>query len=177
MVRKENNQPKRSPLIPVLLLITAAAVCVTVWALFFRDNGPALTPDYAPQQEEQNAQTIPGDSGEKMDKPEGGGSVSLTYSRDVSVDLTSKTAALVFANPGRSNQDIVLQIVIRDTVIVQSGTLKPGNQVTTLNLLAGLEQKLSAGIYEGYFNVLYYDQETGEKSIVNTQIPVTITVK
>lgn len=176
MGRYENKKSKPNLLIPVLLIITVIAICVTVWALFFRDSGPALAPDYAPQEEEQNAETIPNDTGEKMENPEGGGSVSLTYSREVSIDLSDKTATLLFANPGKSNQDMVLQVVIQDTVIVQSGTLKPGNQVTALNLLDGAAKKLSAGTYEGNFNVLYYNPETGEKAIVNTEIPITITV-
>lgn len=176
MGRYENKKSKPNLLIPILLIITVIAICVTVWALFFRDSGPTLAPDYAPQEEEQNAETIPNDTGEKMENPEGGGSVSLTYSREVSIDLSDETAALLFANPGKSNQDMVLQIVIQDTVIVQSGTLKPGNQVTSLDLLDGAAKKLSAGTYEGNFNVLYYNPETGEKAIVNTEIPVTITV-
>lgn len=176
MGRYENKKSKSNLLILILLLITVIAICVTVWALFFRDTGPVLAPDYAPQEEEQNAETIPGDTGEKLDNPEGGGSVSLTYSREVSIDLSDETAILLFANPGKSNQDMVLQIVIQDTVIVQSGTLKPGNQVTTLDLLDGAAKKLSAGTYEGNFNALYYNPETGEKAIVNTEIPITITV-
>lgn len=176
MGRYENQKSKPNLLIPILLIITVIAICVTVWALFFRDSGPALAPDYAPQEEEQNAETIPNDTGEKMENPEGGGSVSLTYSREVFIDLSDEIATLLFANPGKSNQDMILQIVIQDTVIVQSGTLKPGNQVTVLDLLNGAAKKLSAGTYEGNFNVLYYNPETGEKAIVNTEIPITITV-
>lgn len=176
MGRYENQKSKPNLLILILLIITVIAICITVWALFFRDTGPVLAPDYAPQEEEQNAETIPGDTGEKLDNPEGGGSVSLTYSREVSIDLSEETATLLFANPGKSNQDMVLQIVIQDTVIVQSGTLKPGNQVTTLELLDGMADKLSAGTYEGNFAVLYYHPETGEKAIVNTEIPITLTV-
>ena len=163
-------------LIPVLLVITAAAVCITVWALFFRDTGPTLTPDYAPQEEEQNAEPIPDDSGEKLEDPEDGSSVSLTYSREVTISLSEKEASLLFANPGKSNQDMVLQIVVQGEVLVQSGTLKPGNQVTALALMDGMDEKLSAGTYEGNFVVLYYDPETGEKAIVKTEIPITITV-
>lgn len=176
MGRYENKKSKPNLLIPILLIITVIAICVTVWALFFRDSGPALAPDYAPQEEEQNAETIPDDTGEKMENLEGGGSVSLTYSREVTIDLSDERAVLLFANPGKSNQDMVLQIVIQDTVIVQSGTLKPGKQVTTLSLLEGAAKKLSAGTYEGNFNVLYYNPDTGEKAIVNTEIPITITV-
>ena len=167
MTKKPN---KVTLLIILLLFITVLAVGVTIWALFLRDTGPVLAPDYAPQQMEQNAETIPNDSGEKMDKPEGGGAVSLTYSNKVTVDLSDKAASLYFANPGKSTQDMVLQITIQDTV------LKPGNQVKLLNLLEGAEEMLQPGGYEGKFVVLYYDQTSGEKAMVNTEIPITINV-
>ena len=164
-------------LIPVLLLITLIAVGVTIWALFFRNPEPVLTPDYAPVEEEENAQPIEDDSNEKLEAEEGGGAVSLTYSNEATIDLSDKTASLVFANPGQSLQDMVVQIVIDDTVIVQSGTIKPGNQVTTLDLLDGAETKLQPGGYDGKFVVFYYDQDSGEKAVVNTEIPLTITVQ
>ena len=136
-------------LIPVLLLITLIAIGVTIWALCFRDTAPVLAPDYAPVEEESNAQPIEDDSDEKLEAEEGGGAVSLTYSNEVTIDLSDKAASLVFANPGKSLQDMVVQIVIDETVIVQSGTLKPGNQVTTLNLLDGAEKQLQPGGYDG----------------------------
>lgn len=176
MSRSQGNRSKLNLLILLLLLITAAAVCVSVWAVFLREEKAVLAPDYAPQQVEENAEVIPDDDAGKLDKPQGGGSVSLTYAREVSIGLESRSASLLFANPGKSNQDMMLQIIIQGTVIVQSGVLKPGHQVTTLSLLDGMEKKLTEGVYEGKFNVLYYDPETSEKAIVNTEIPVTITV-
>ena len=167
-------------IIAILALITVAALGVTMWALFLRepDEGGKviLNPDYAPQQREENAETIPDDTSDKMENPEGGGAVSLTYSNEVTIDISDKAAALYFANPGKSNQDMVIQIAIRDTVILQSGTLSPGNQVKLLNLLEGAEEMLQPGGYEGKFIVLYYDQTSGEKSMVNTEIPITINV-
>ena len=169
-------------IIAILAVITVTALCVTMWALFFRepsagdDNKVILNPDYAPQKQEQNAETIPNDTGDKMEPPEGGGAVSLTYSNEVKIDISDKAAAVYFANPGKSNQDMVLQVVIQDTVILQSGTLKPGNQVKLLNLLEGAEKMLQPGGYEGKFVVLYYDPISGEKSMVNTEIPITINV-
>ena len=173
----EKRNFERKILIPMLLMITAVALCVTVWALFFRNNQPVLAPDYAPKEEEPYAQTIPDDSDEKMELPEGGGSVSLTYARAVTVDLDQGTATLYFANPGKSNQDLLLQVVVQDTVIVQSGTLKPGHQVSNLELLDGAEKRLAPGGYEGKFVVYYYHPETAEKAVVNTEIPITITVE
>ena len=177
-----NLSKKTTIIIAILALITVAAIGVTMWALFFRepsagdDNKVILNPDYAPQKQEQNAETIPNDTGDKMAPPEGGGAVSLTYSNEVKIDISDKAAAVYFANPGKSNQDMVLQIVIQDTVILQSGTLKPGNQVKLLNLLEGAEKMLQPGGYEGKFVVLYYDPISGEKSMVNTEIPITINV-
>ena len=167
---------KNKWLVPVLCIGIVLCISVTIWVLFFRDSGPALAPDYAPQQTEEHAEAIPNDTDEKMESPQGGGSVSLTYSNEVAIDLSDKTVSLMFANPGKSNQDMVVQIVIQDEAIVQSGTLKPGNQVTTLDLLDGAHKQLSPGGYDGKFVVLYYHPESGEKAIVNTEIPVTITV-
>ena len=171
---------KTTIIIAILAVITVAALCVTMWALFLREpddnNKVILNPDYAPQNKEENAETIPDDTGDKMENPEGGGAVSLTYSNEVTIDLSDKAAAIYFANPGKSNQDMVIQIAIQDTIILQSGTLSPGNQVKILNLLEGAEDMLQPGGYEGKFVVLYYDPISGEKSMVNTEIPVTINV-
>lgn len=160
----QNQKANKSTIIiAILAVITVAALCVTMWALFLRepsagdDDKVILNPDYAPQKQEQNAETIPDDTGEKMENPEGGGAVSLTYSNEVTIDISDKAAALYFANPGKSNQDMVIQIAIQDTIILQSGTLSPGNQVKLLNLLEGAEDMLQPGGYEGKFIVLYYD--------------------
>ena len=176
MDNSESKQQKNSKwLILLLLLITLVCICITVWTLFFRDK-PTLAPDYAPQKAEEHAETIPDDSGGKFQSPDGGGSVSLTYSDQAVIDLSEETASLYFANPGKSNQDMVLQIVIQDTVLVQSGMLAPGNQVRILDLLDGAGQQLSPGGYEGKFAVFYYSPDSGEKAILNTEIPITISV-
>jgi len=173
---ERKNAKRNRILILILSLITLIAISVTVWALFFRDKNENLPPDYAPQETEINAEPIEGDDDARLEQPEGGGAVSLTYSKDVTVSLSDKTAALLFGNPARSSQDMVVQLIIQDTVIIQSGTLKPGNQVTKLELLNGAEKALSEGTYEGKLNILFYDRNTGEKAIVNTVIPVTVTV-
>ena len=167
---------KKNLLILILAICVVLCLCVTMWALFFRKEKPAqLVPDHAPPAESQ-AQTIPNDTGEKLDNPENGGSISLTYAKEVTIDLSEGTVDLLFGNPGKSNMDMVLQLLIQDTVVSQSGTLEPGNQILTLNLAEGMAEKLSDGVYEGLFNILLYHPETGEKAIVNTEIPVTITV-
>lgn len=173
---KKQTVDKTTILIALLLAITVVASCITVWALFFRKPETILAPDYAPKETEAHAQIIPNDSGEQKKSEEGGGSVSLTYSNQVSIDLSDGTASLMFANPGKSNQNMVVQIVIQNEVIVQSGTILPGRQVTTLELMEGAVEKLSSGGYDGNFSILYYHPESGEKAIVNTEIPIHIEV-
>lgn len=167
-------------LIVLLLLITAAAVTVTAVVLL-RDPGDSqtstLAPDYAPIEKEEYAESIPEDTGDKMQSEEGGGSVSLTYAAEVTVTLSEEKASLMFANPGRSNQDMLLQIMVQDTVIATSGLLQPGNRITTLALDEGAAALLEAGGYNGMFVVSYYNPETGEKAVLNTEIPIRITVR
>ncbi len=175
---KKNNKI----LIIVLILITLIALSVTVWALFFRDTGKGddnqitLSPDYAPIDKESNAEVISGDDESKLTSPEGGGAVSLIYQKSVNVDLSDKKASLLFGNPKKSNQNMIVQLVVQDEVLIQSGLIVPGNRVTTLELLDGKETILKEGGYDGKLVVLYYDPVSGEKAVLNTEIPVTVTV-
>lgn len=171
-----NVDQRKRILIVVLVLFLLITIGVTVWAVFFRHTTPVLAPDYAPQQTEEYAEPFDDDSnGEKLQQQQGGGAVSLTYSKETTIDLSEKTVKLMFANPNKSNQDMMIQIVVQDTVIVQSGLLSPGYQVTKLDLLDNA--KLSSGQYDGKFVILYYQKDTGEKAIINTEIPITITVE
>ena len=172
--KKENK--KKWLLLLLLLLITIAAMSLSVWAVWFRDSTIVLAPDYAPQEIEKNAEPIGDDGDEKLSQPEGGGAVGLTYAKEVDISLSDKRATLQFANPTKSNQDMVLQLEIDDVVILQSGRLEPGNMVSTLNLLDGAEKRLAAAGYNGKFVVLYYDRTSREKAMINTEIPVTVTV-
>lgn len=174
-VSKEKKQRSMKFAILVLLLILVITIGVTVWALFFRDTAPVLAPDYAPVEEEQNAEAIESEGDEeKMEAAEGGGAVSMSYQKGVTVSLSQQEAYLNFQNPSKSVNDMVLQLVIEsgdetETVIAQSGTIKPGKQVEKLEMMDGAA-RLSAGTYHGKFYIFYYDPDSGEKAIVNSSI-------
>lgn len=162
----------------VLSAVLVISVFITIWALFLRDTKPALAPDYAPQQSETYAEKIENedkDDNEKLPQQQGGGAVSLTYSKEVEISLSENKAKLMFANPSKSNQNMLLQIVIQDEVILQSGLISPGYQVKSLELFDSV--KLSEGNYEGKFVIYYYQKDTGEKAMLNTEIPLQISVK
>ena len=162
--KKEENK-RRKWLLLLLLLLLLICICVTVWAIFFRKKTPVPPPDYAQIETERNAEPIGG-----------GSSVALTYSKEVSISLSDKKASLMVANPGKSTQDMVIQLVINDKVIIQSGRVLPGNRVTKLDLSDGTEKSLSAGKYEGRMIISFYDCQNGEKAMLDTEIPVNVTV-
>lgn len=165
---------KRKIIIIALSLITIAAVSVSVWAIWFRKDPVPTTPDYAPQKVEDNAKPIEEDDTTKLEQATGGGAVSLTYSKEVSLTLSNKQMDLMFQNPSKSNQDMKLEIVIDEKVIAESGRLEPGFKIDKLSDVN--VEKLSAGKYNAKFVVTFYDAVSHEKAIVNTQIPIIITV-
>lgn len=176
-LQKEEKDEKRSRvLILLLLLLLLIAIGVIVWMLFFRQD-KVLAPDYAPRQEDKYAQSMnDGDTG-KPEQSQGGGAVSLMYGTDVTVDLSTEKVSLLFGNPSESNQDMVVQLVVQDVVLAQSDRVAPGKEIRTMDLLSGTASRLQAGPYSGKLVVLFYQPDSGEKAIVNTEIDMDVTVK
>ena len=170
---KKKGKKKWLLLLLLLLLLFSILIGICVYMVFFRVQ---LTPDYAPQLEDANAEAIIGDDEAKLDKPEGGGAVGLTYMPDVTIDLSDERATFMFQNPNRSNSDIVLQIVVQDEILAQSGKLVPGKQLTSMDLLSGAANKLSVGGYNGKFVILFYDPISAERSVLKSEGAITITV-
>ncbi len=164
-------------LLIILILLFAA---VSVWAIFFRDKAPEdsgiLAPDYAPIQTDTNATDIENDTTDKLDAPDGGGAVGLTYSDQVKVDLSDKTVTLMFQNPGRSLNNMVLQIAVQELLLAQSDLLVPGKMLTTMPLSDEAASKLLPGGYKGKFIASIYDPDTGEKNMLDAQVEITVTV-
>lgn len=176
---EEKGKKKRWLLLLLLLLLFLIISGVSIWAAYFKGGKtPTQSSTRIPPKIEAGAESIASDnSDKKLDAPKGGGAVSLTYSKEVDIDLTAKKAYLVFANPKKSIQDAVVQLVISDTVIMRSGSLTPGTRVTALDLAKGADEKLSAGTYNGKFVVSFYDRETDRWAKLNAEIPVFVTVK
>lgn len=163
-------------LLILLLLLLITSCSVTIWSIFFRDTPTSLAPDYAPQEIDPNATPTPdaNENTEKLEHEQGGGSVSLQYTKEVRVDLSDGMVYLSFTNPPESNQDMVLQVVVQGKVIAESKLLPPGNGLSRLPLKEGA--KLSPGGYNGKFTAAYY-YENGERAIVQTDIPLVVQVQ
>lgn len=160
-----------------LVLITLIIVCIGVIFVLLNKNEQALTPDYAPGTIDTNA-IKEKDDGDKMTAVDGGGAVSLSYSNIVAIDSNKKEVKMYFKNPSKSLESIVLELIVnqndKEYVIAKSDLLPPGYALYNMDLDTKLQ--LPKGGYKGKFRLTYYNEETGVKQIVNTEIEVSIEV-
>lgn len=172
-----SNEKKRTGLIAALSTGIVVCVAVTVWALFFRGDVKPISPDYPPQGIESNQQPMDGDASEKMESPEGGGAINVTYGMEATVDLSEKTVDMYYANPTASNQNVAILIMIDDVVVAKSELITPGNQITELTLSDYAKSKLQPGGYDAELVVRAYDPDSGEKAMVDTKGELELTVQ
>ena len=108
-------------LIIVLCLIIVASITVTV-VLTMNNAKPVDNPNQYPAvSEDPGAEPIDGDdtSQPPLSNPEGGGSVSLTYSKQATAPKGDGIASILFQNPAKSNQGIVIQLQITDKELIE----------------------------------------------------------
>lgn len=168
-------------LIPILLLVIR-----TGWFKPAEDGKVVLAPDYPLIKDEPNSQPTEDDQ-QKFEVSENGGAVALNYSDKVEYGLSDQTVTLFFANPGSSTQAVVLQIIVyggvnvdtgkpEEYLLAESGILRPGYYVERLDADLESNVSLASGVYSGVMRVLFYNEDTGERAVVNTEIPVNISV-
>ena len=161
----------------IIILSVGIVICtgVTIWAVFFR-GGDDISPDYPPQGIESNQTPIDGDDSGKLESPEGGGAINVTYGTAATVDLSEKTVTIYYANPNASNQNVSILIMVNDLVVAKSDLITPGNQVSKLELQKEAASRLQVGGYNAELVVRTYDPESGEKAMVDTKGELTLTV-
>lgn len=161
----------------IIILSVGIVICtgVTIWAVFFR-GGDDISPDYPPQGIESNQTPIDGDDSGKLESPEGGGVINVTYGTAATVDLSEKTVTIYYANPNASNQNVSILIMVNDLVVAKSDLITPGNQVSKLELQKEAASRLQVGGYNAELVVRAYDPESGEKAMVDTKGELTLTV-
>ena len=161
----------------IIILSVGIVICtgVTIWAVFFR-GGDDISPDYPPQGIESNQTPIDGDDSGKLESPEGGGAINVTYGTAATVDLSEKTVTIYYANPNASNQNVSILIMVNDLVVAKSDLITPGNQVSKLELQTDAASNLQVGGYDAELVVQAYDPDSGEKAMIDTKGELTLTV-
>ena len=186
----DSGNKKGSGGIVKLLIVVLAVLIIVIILLLLKtcscigdsgtDGPTVLEPDYPSISAEPSAEPIESDnSGEKPNVSQGGGSMMISFTDSVTYTLSTGKLSLFYQNPAASTHNVVVQVILTrgedEYLLSQSGILEPGFQVTGLGAVDDVPQ-LSPGGYDGVLRLRFYDPETGERAIVDTDIPCTITV-
>ena len=136
---KENKEQKGKEkrlllLLLLLLLITIIAVAISIWAIWFREKAPVLAPDYAPKETETNAKPIGDEGDDKLEQPEGGGAVSLTYAKQVNMSISKKKRIRVWQIVIKISMILLIFLflaiyrMVRQFILTQSSKMRMGSQ-------------------------------------------------
>lgn len=106
-------------------------------------------------------------------------SLSFTLGQEITVSLSSGECQFYFTNPSGNTNCVILSLVVENedgtrTEIAHTGAVYPGYRLESATLLEGAS--LSAGSYSGYAVLTSYDVDTHDKAMVETELPVNLTV-
>ncbi len=184
---EEKDKNKRRWLLVILLLLLLILKFVGLYyfsgelgldSLFNpTPSSGILAPDYEFQTEDPNAKPLPIDpNATKLFASEGGGAINYIFTDSATLSLDTGKIAIRFENPAKSTHDVIIQLVIQDQLVAQSGIIKAGTKLEMLTLQDGMKEKLQKGIYNAKYTFLNYNPETGAKAMVNVESPITLTV-
>lgn len=161
--------------VPVLSVITIISVCIAVYFAFFYENKAVVAPDFMPVEQDEKVEKIVGEADtSKMEKEEGGGAVTVICKDEAVLSLSTGKIEMYYQNPSRSNSAVVVQLLIGETVVAQSGSIYPGYELCEMEFMDNIE--LSVGGYKGSLKIFYYDEQTNEKAIVESVVGADIFV-
>lgn len=173
-----DDNKKRNLLIVglVVLIILLIVGIITVSVLLSRSSGTGetdkLVPDYPPQETEPNQTPMESDPGGEIETGKGQEAINLTYKPSATANLSKGIVELHYANPSRSQKDVVISLVVDGTVICRSQRITPGHQVNQLTILDDAKKKLAEadpGDYDAKFVVGCYDSKTNAKELVELE--------
>lgn len=152
----------------LLLLLGLVFGGIGAWRMWFR---PAES-HFNQVELDLNAERV--ESGEGSDTEDGMMNASFTVGQTVTVDVSDDIVHFYYVNPVDSSHDTVVSIVIDDQVIAESGRVKPGYGLTEID---GVDiTGLDYGTYEGTVEMVYYNPETGVRSMTTGSVAVDISI-
>ncbi len=161
------------PLLPILSLITVLAL-----------NPPVPPPDYEPVTEDRAI--IPNLPDDKPFTRSNENKASYEVPKTINVDADTLTATdnqYVIQNPSRgANYDFVAAIYMTDNrgekvEVYKSGNIPVGYHISTLTLTPPDGITLAPGTYDAEIVFSFYQQDTGEKGMIDSNVPITIRIK
>ncbi len=160
------------PLLPVIALLTLFAL-----------NPPQAAVDYNPVTEDRAI--IPNAEEEiRVRSNENKASYQVPKTIEVDADtLTATAEEYIIKNPDRgANYDFVATIYMTDNLgqqveVYKSGRIPVGYCITTLTLTPPEDITLAKGSYDAQLVFSFYNQDTGEKGMIDSSAPIKIKIQ
>ncbi len=160
------------PLLPVIAL-----------SALFALNPPQPTIDYNPVTEDRSI--IPNEEDEpRIRSNENKASYQVPKTIEVDADtLTASAEEYIIKNPDRgANYDFVATIYMTDSLgqqveVYKSGRIPVGYCIDTLTLTPPENITLAKGSYDALLVFSFYNQDTGEKGMIDSSAPIKIKIQ
>lgn len=120
-----------------------------------------------------NETTVVDDSG-SLEAEEGQGSAIVICTQKVTVHTESGTVDLFYQNPHESKASVMLELYANGSLIASSEKIPSGYELDTLKLSCKLVA--NEGSYDGKLKILFFDDSTGERVNVDSEINILISV-
>lgn len=158
---REKRSTDNSKIIIVLLLITAIAIAISIWALFFRQPQELKEADELPPVEQKIERNFD--------------SISIPGYEGITLEADSVQQSLCLSNPPQNTCYFVIALYLEDgTMLWKSDYIKPGEESEQIVL----NQKLQEGTYHGaYLQYSCYAMDNEQTQLNGAKTKVTLRVK
>ena len=158
---REKRSTDNSKIIIVLLLITAIAIAISIWALFFRQPQELKEADELPPVEQKIEKNFD--------------SISIPGYEGITLEADSVQQSLCLSNPPQNTCYFIIALYLEDgTMLWKSDYIKPGEESEPIVL----NQKLQEGTYHGaYLQYSCYAMDNEQTQLNGAKTKVTLRVK
>ncbi len=158
---REKRSTDNSKIIIALLLITAIAIAISIWALFFRQ----------PQETKETNELPP----VKQEIEKNTDSISIPGYEGITLESDSVQQSLCLSNPPQNTCYFVIALYLEDgTMLWESDYIKPGEESEPIVL----NQKLQEGTYQGaYLQYSCYAMDNERTKLNGAKTKLTLRVK
>ena len=173
----------RLPFLLALLAVLAMLAVTTVLVVQLIGNPKppiVIDPDHPLPEIDPDIETLP-DDGDKVQSESGGGFVSMVYTKEATVSLSTNTATIYYQNPNKSNHAVVLELYLvsgeQEYFLGRTGLIPAGGAIYQMDV-SERDASIRAGIYTGLYRTYYYDPLTGERAAISsdiTEVKVSVT--
>lgn len=171
-------------LLALLAVLAMLAVTTTLVIQLIGNPKPPIVidPDHPLPEIDPDIEMLPVDEdGDKVQSESGGGFVSMVFTKEASISLSSNTATIYYQNPSKSNHAVILELYLisdgQEYFLGRTGLIPAGGAIYRMDV-SERDAGIRAGIYTGLYRTYYYDPQTGERAAISsdiTEVKISVT--